>query len=223
MDPSCNEAQIHGNGLNAPRPLRLGLPLVALGLLPLIAGAAGLIRPLSGLVFATIFAAAGALRASLAYHELLSLRRAADRELRLEPLPYLESSLLAWRSAELTSDHYRTAVARTLAQTERDLSPAKLPGASPLNRVAARPHADLLHRLAERLAAVERPVTPRGVLGVEDLLTLADSPLYERERAHELRASLVSCLNALEPAPTSLAVLRIEHNGFLVADRRGGH
>jgi hypothetical protein len=203
--------------------LRLGLPLVAFGLLPLIAGVAGLIRPLSGLVFTAIFAAAGALRASLAYHELLSLRRAADRELRLEPWPYLESSLLAWRSAELTSDHYRTAMARTLARTERALAPARLPGASPLNRVAARPHADLLHRLAERLAAVERPVTPRGVLSVEDFLTSADSPLYERERADELRAALLSCLNALEPAPPYLLVPTLERNGFLVADRGGGH
>jgi hypothetical protein len=222
MDLRFDNVRIHGHGLDAPRPLRLGLPLVAFGLLPLSAGAAGLIRPLSGLVFAAILAAAGVLRASLAYHELLSLRRAADRELRLEPWPYLESSLVAWRSAELTSDHYRTAVARTLARTERDLSPARLPGASPLNRVAARPHADLLRRLAERLAAVDRPVTARGVLEVEDFLTSADSPLYERERAHELRASLLSCLNALEPAPTSLLARRIEHNGFLLADRVGG-
>ncbi len=150
--------------LDVPRPFRSGLAVASVGLLPLIAGLTVLIRPLSGLVFAGIFVAAGVLQASLAYHELVGLRRLADGELLREGRPHVSSALVTWRSAELTSVSHRTALARAVARTERDLSPAKLPGASPLNRVAARPHADLFRRLADRLGALDRPVTPRAVL-----------------------------------------------------------
>jgi len=80
----------------------------------------------------------------------------------------------------------------------RDLSPSLLPGASPLNRVAARPHAELLGELAERLAALDRPVTPQAILEVENLLTSPGSALYARERAPELHASLLMSLHALD-------------------------
>jgi hypothetical protein len=200
----------------------LGLSLAAVGVIPLVAGLTGLIQPLSGVVFAAIFAAAGALQCSLACYELAGRRRLADRELRLRTRPYLQPALVAWRSAELISDRHRTALARAVARTERDLSPARLPGASPLNRVAARPHVDLFRRLAERLAALDRPVTPQAVLQVEELLTSGDSPLYARERANELRASLLDCLDALDLVEAHPRLARIEPNGLLAADRRGG-
>jgi hypothetical protein len=199
------------------RPFRSGLSVAALGVLPLVAGLAGLIRPLSSLVFAAIFAAAGALQALLVYHDLVGLRRLADGELRLGRRPYLRPALVSWRSAELISDRHRIGLARAVARTERDLSPATLPGASPLNRVAARPHLDLFRRLAERLAALDRPVAPRAVLQVEELLTSADSPLYARERAGELRARLLDCLDALDLAAAEVRVPRLEQVGF-----RGG-
>jgi hypothetical protein len=190
--------------LVVPRPFRSGLSLAAIGVLPLVAGLVGLIRPLSGLVFAAIFAAGGALQCSLAYHELAGRRRLADRELRRWTRPYRQPSLVAWRSAELISHRHRTALARSVARTVRDLSPATLPGASPLNRVAARPHVDLFRQLAGRLAALDRPVTPQAVLQVKELLTSPESPLYARERAHELAASLIACLRALDNVPDAL-------------------
>jgi hypothetical protein len=158
------------------RPFRSGLSVAALGVLPLVAGLAGLIRPLSSLVFAAIFAAAGALQALFVYQDLVGLRRLADGELRLGRRPYLWPALVSWRSAELISDRHRIGLARAVARTERDLSPATLPGASPLNRVAARPHLDLFRRLAERLAALDCPVAPRAVLRVEELLNLSGQP-----------------------------------------------
>ncbi len=208
--------------LDVPRPFRSGLAVASVGLLPLIAGLTVLIRPLSGLVFAGIFVAAGVLQASLAYHELVGLRRLADGELLREGRPHVSSALVTWRSAELTSVSHRTALARAVARTERDLSPAKLPGASPLNRVAARPHADLFRRLADRLGALDRPVTPRAVLPIEDLLTSPDSPLYARERAHELRASLLSCLGALDGVSEQAPVQAARTNGYATATRLRG-
>jgi hypothetical protein len=189
-----------GDRLDLPRPIRSGLGVAVIGLLPLALGLTAVIRPLSGLVFAAIFLAAGALQSSLAHFELIRIRRRADLELRREPRPYSLSSLAQWRAHELTRDRHRLALARAVARTERDLSPALLPGASPLNRVAARPHVDLFRRLADRLAALDRPVTPQAVLQVEEVLMSPDSPLYARERARELRPSLLASIRALDAA-----------------------
>jgi hypothetical protein len=192
-------------GVEPPRPLRSAVPLALVGVLPLGLGLAAVIRPLSGFVFAAIFLAAGVLQWSLAHSELSGMRRRADLELRLEPQPQFLTSLAQWRACELTSDRHRLALARSMARTERDLSPALLPGASPLNRVAARPHRELFHRLVERLASLDHPVTPQSVLQVEQLLTSPDSPLYARERAGDLRAGLRGCLQALDALPGEAA------------------
>jgi hypothetical protein len=207
------------DGLDLPRPLRSGLAVAGVGLLPLLLGLTAVIRPLSGLVFAGIFVAAGALQTSLAYYELVGIRRRADLELRLETRPNLQSSFARWRAGELTSERHRIALARSVARTERDLSPVLLPGASPLNRIAARPHADLFLRLAERLAALERPVSPQAVLQVEELLTSPESPLYARQHARELRASLLACLAAVDGVPAGVRVQAASNNGFVAARR----
>ena len=169
------------------------------GVLPLVLGLAGAIRPLSGLVFAGIFVLVGAVQAALVQHELTGLRRKADGELRRDRDRYLVSALAAWRSDELTSAAHRTKLARSVARTARDLSPARLPGASPLNRVAARPHVELLHELARRLEKLDRPVDASGVLKVQQLLTSPDSPLYAREGSDRVRAAILECLYALSP------------------------
>jgi hypothetical protein len=199
------------HGLDVPRPFRSGPALATVAVVPLAAGLSGLIRPQSGLVFALIFVAVGALQTLLAYTELAGLRREADRELRLGRKPYFRPGLVSWRSAELTAERHRTALARAVARTVRDLSPATLPGAAPLNRVAARPNVDLFRRLAERIAALDRAVEPRAVLLVEDLLTSPDSPLYARERAGELRETLFACLDALEPETAEARTPDVEH------------
>jgi hypothetical protein len=192
--------------------------------MPLVLGLTDVIRPLSGLVFAAIFLAVGALEWSLAHFELNSIRARADLELRREPRPGLLSSVAQWRAHELTSDRHRLAVARAVARTERDLSPALLPGASPLNRVAARPHVELFGRLAERLATLDRPVAPQAVLQVEELLTSSDSPLYARERAWELRPALLASIRAVDGRPEWLAVEQVPTSGQKPsrAGRNGG-
>jgi hypothetical protein len=72
----------------------------------------------------------------------------------------------------------RLRLARSVRAVVKDLSASRLPGASPLNRVALRPHAPLLTALADCLADLERPVDAAGVLAVRRLLTDPDGPLY---------------------------------------------
>jgi hypothetical protein len=127
----------------------------------------------------------------------LRLRRRADEEL-LAGTPQAAFPLLAWRAAQLTSDRNRRVLARSLHATVVDLDAGLLPGASPLNRMAARPQAQLIQALADRLDDLSRPVSPRGVLLVEALLTDGTGPLYARSRADELRAALERCLTELD-------------------------
>ena len=95
---------------------------------------------------------------------------------------------------------HRRALARSLEQIVRELEGRVLPSAVPLNRAGARPHVDLVRALEARLRADE-PVTPRGVLLVEELLSDAyGSPLYDRERVNDLRPALEESLAALEPS-----------------------
>jgi hypothetical protein len=89
-------------------------------------------------------------------------------------------SPVAWRVQELTSARERVRLARSMRGVLKDLSAARLPGASPLNRVALRPYAPLLAALADRLASLEHPVRAPGVLAVRRLLTDPDGPLYAR-------------------------------------------
>jgi hypothetical protein len=197
MDISVFGLRSERRGLEVPPPFRDGIALAAVGVVPLALGLGDVIRPLSGLVFTGIFVGAGALRSALAYHDLSSLRRTADDEIRRRPRPQTPAPLLQWRSDELTCVRHRLALARTLSRLERDLSPDRLPGASPLNRVAARPQVDLFHAIGARLEAVELPVEPRAILQLEDLLTEPESPLYSRVRAGGLRPALVECLESL--------------------------
>ena len=83
-----------------------------------------------------------------------------------------------WRIAELTASRERRLLARSLRAVVGDLSSPRLSSAVPLNRVALRPHANELLELAERLDALERPVSACGILHVQRLITSPGSPLY---------------------------------------------
>jgi hypothetical protein len=118
------------------------------------------------------------------------LRNGADED---------RSPLLSARAAELTSARNRRALAHSLERTAGELEGRVLPSAVPLNRAGARPHLDLVRALAVGLRAAE-PVSARGVLLVQELLTDGyGSPLYNRERADDLRPALEQTLSALEP------------------------
>lgn len=157
-----------------------------------------------GLAMAGVLIAAGSIRAFAARRELAYLRRVADSELRLRATHHVHADLVAWRADHLTSPRHRAVLARSVEQTVRDLSPSRLPGATPLNRAAVRPHADLLLLIAERLRDQDHEVTPRGVLLVQDLLTSPDSPLYAVGPTFQVRPSLAACLRALDGVPPDL-------------------
>ena len=130
-----------------------------------------------------------------ARRELAHARRAADEQLLATQLP---PPRLAWRTNELVDDDHRRELAASLVEVVHGSGTRYLPGASPLNRAAARGETDRLLRLAARLAETGRPVRPRGVLLVEQLLGDGRSPLYSRERARLLRTALDEALTELE-------------------------
>jgi len=130
-----------------------------------------------------------------ARRELVAARRAADAELASARLP---SPRFAWRTNELCSPEHRRLLSESLVSVVHSTEGRYLPGASPLNRAAARAESPLLLRLAATLAENGRSVTPRGVLLVEHLLADGDSPLYDRVRADGLHDALAEALDVLE-------------------------
>lgn len=130
-----------------------------------------------------------------ARRELRSRRRAADADLIDAPAP---PPRLAWRAQELTCDANRLDLARSVMDLVRHADVGLLPGASPANRVAVRSARSELLSLASRLAALERPVVPRGVLLAEQLVIDARSPFYDRDRDGEARQLTLIALQALD-------------------------
>jgi hypothetical protein len=188
---------------NAPQPLKAALPFAAAALLVLV-------LLLFGLPWALVLTAAAAtavfafVRAGRAAREREELRRSADELLALGIDPRPDSALLTWRAGELTSPRCRRSLGRSVERIVNELEGPALPSAVPLYRRGARAHLDLLRALADRLNAVDRPVSPVGLVLVEDLLTDGfGSPLYVRERADALGPVLEECLAALQPPTTA--------------------
>ena len=94
-------------------------------------------------------------------------------------------SRYGWRIDELTSRRERRMLGCSVREIVPELSPRRLPGASPLNRVALRPYRAELIALADRLDDLDRPVSAAGMLAVRRLLTEPGSVLYARPLADE--------------------------------------
>lgn len=131
---------------------------------------------------------------------LRAARRAADEELLLSRSPSLR---LAWRAAELVVPKRRLELARSLRRLVRDADSRYLPNAQVFNRRAVRAATDNLLVVAERLADLEDPVAPRGVLLLERLLVDTSGPLYDRELAAELAGRIDAAAGALGACPGS--------------------
>jgi hypothetical protein len=127
---------------------------------------------------------------------LVRERRDADRVLRGSHGAAVSTSF-AWRVAELTSARARRALAHSLRDLVDDLSPRRLPGATPLNRGGLRAYSDLLLVLADRLELLDLPVTPSGMLLLRDLFSDGGSPLYLYGDADGLPAELERIHDAL--------------------------
>jgi len=184
-------------GAAIPRPWVAALPLLALAAASFALEAAPDLPWIVGVAVAALFLAAGTARVLQRSLELRRLRASADRLIQREDTRTGQSAFLEWRAAELTRFNRRHALARSLRHVVRELSPSTLPGASPLNRRAARPYAERLAELARIADDPTITVNARGVLLAENLLTEAASPLYDRARASQLPAALRQVERAL--------------------------
>ncbi len=184
--------------LGIPRPLRSAWPFLALCLVALALDAAPQLPGLVGVGISSVFLLAGAVRAGQSELELRRLRAAADRQiLRGVAKPY--SDFLAWRASQLAGERPRARVERPLRRLVRDLERKTLPGAAPVNRVAARRYLPALWDLVERLEDGQ-PVGARGVLLLDRFLTSPGSPLYAREREATFARTLREIRRELDAA-----------------------
>jgi len=184
--------------LDLPRPARAAAPFLLVGALMLGFAAAPNLPWVLVAGAAALFEAAGIVRAVQARHELGELRRTADRLILQAPRYPDATALVRWRTRELTTAGERARIRREVERTLRSLEPARLPGASPLRRPAARRNRELLELVGQRLGD-ERPVSARGVLLVRGLLRDGASPLYNEGADLLLPRALTRILSALEP------------------------
>ena len=170
---------------NVPNPLAAALPLLVLAVGALALEAAPQLPWETGVAVALLFAGAAVVRLLQQALAVRRLRAVADRIILRGGERQTASPLLTWRSAELTSSRHRNRVARDAARLARELDGARLPGAVPLNRAAVRPFRQELEALASLLDGA-LPVTARGVLLAEELLSSPSSPLFDRDAAGDL-------------------------------------
>jgi hypothetical protein len=185
--------------LNVPQPVLAALPFAAVtaGCLLLVLAGVSWILAVTAAASSLVFALANTVHSA---RERSALRRTADELLVLGIDPSPDSPLLAWRAGQLTSPRCRRSLGRSVERIVNELEGRAMPSAIPLYRRGARPQLRLLRALAERLLDVDRPVSPVGLVLVEDLLTDGyGSPLYVPARADALAPLLEQCLAALEP------------------------
>jgi hypothetical protein len=190
LDPTRRDAHI-------PHPWLAALPLLALAAASVALDAAPQLPWTVGVAVAAFFLVAGAARAIQRYAELRQLRAAADGLIRRDDTRMQQSPFLAWRSEELTKPSRRRTLAHSLRHVVRELDASTLPGASPLNRRAARPYADRLSKLARLVEDPDTHISARGVLLAESLLTDSTSPLYDRQRSGNLASAIAQVERAL--------------------------
>ena len=104
----------------------------------------------------------------------------------------------AGRYVEPVTTRRRRELERSLEGVLRSIDPKRRPGASPLNRRGLWLYEPELRSLARRVGDLERPVSRHGLSLVENLLTDAGGPLYDRDRTDELPKIVRRILLALD-------------------------
>ena len=180
------------------RPLFVGLPqLFAASVVLVIGVGTGVDWPWILAIVASLGLVA-LLQTARAALELEGRRRAADEWLLWGAVARPSSKLLSWRAGELTSPGMRATLAHSLGRVERDTRAGAFPGV-PLNRRAIRRQIGLVRALRERLDDQSRPVSARGMLLVDRLVTVPRSPLYSRAPDAVLAEAVSEALTALDP------------------------
>jgi len=194
---AANAIQESRRRANVPSPVGSAAPLIALAALALVLVAAPHLPWQVGVLVAALFACAAAVRMGQQWLAVRRLRALADRIiLRPEPHP-IASALVSWRTLELTNPRHRHLIASEAARLARELDAATLPGAVPLNRAAVRPYRKELEEISAALDGVA-PVSARGVLLTEELLSSPSSPLFDRDAVDTLAPRLRRVLTALQ-------------------------
>ena len=187
------------------RPILSALPQLTLAVLVLALGFGASIDWRWVVAVACAFVAAGSWQAVRTGVELGRQRRVADEWLLWGAAARPSSALLSWRAAELGSPRLRSALAQSLRRIGREVRGRAYPGAVPLNGRAIRPHLGLVDALSERLGDHDRPVSARGMVLVDRLLTEPGSPLYSRAGDELVAQSLSEAMAALDPVPPAAA------------------
>lgn len=182
---------------NVPRPLAAASPLLALAVIAIGLDAAPDLPWETGVAAASLFAAAAVVRLGQKWIAVRRLRSIADRIILRGGDRPTASPLVLWRTAELTSPRHRRSVAADAARLARDLDASTLPGAVPLNRAVVRPYRQELETLAATIDG-RQPISARGMLLAQQLLSSPASPLYDRGAAETLAPRLRRVLSALQ-------------------------
>jgi hypothetical protein len=200
MDRVSQRSDSRAREFSVPRPLAAAAPLLVAAMGSLALAASTVVPPAAALAVAAACFILAAFRAAVATRDRWLLRRQADGLLRTGIKVHPQSALLVWRAAELTSLRNRRIFSSSLKSLTRELLRPSVVSAVPLNRRAVRPHHALLQQLASRLDQVDRPVAPRGMVLVEELLTDGlTSPLYVAGCNSDVPAvALERCLSALD-------------------------
>jgi hypothetical protein len=102
------------------------------------------------------------------------------------------------RYVDIGSARRRRSLERSLRGVLRSLDPKRLPGASPLNRPGLWLYEPELRTLATRVGDLDRPASNHGLQLLQNFLTDAGGPLYDRARIDEVPETVRQILVALD-------------------------
>jgi hypothetical protein len=142
----------------------------------------------------------GLVRATLESIRIETLREHADRWLATRTGRPPSDDVLLGRIRELTDPRSRATLANSVRRLVDDAESTRQTLIHP-NRHHLGAHRQDLSRLAHDLGDLSHPVAPRGVALAYRLITAAGSPLYNRQRAGELRSAVRTTIAALDGPP----------------------
>lgn len=183
-----------------PRPLRTLLLMLGPAAAPAALAAAGVTPWHAAGECAGVLMLVALLRGGQVWIGLIRCRAAADRLILEYPRIPQVSPLIVWRTQELTSERERRILTSSLRRMIREATASRRLNPPILNISALRANLPLLKSLHLRLADQSRPISARGVVVLNRLLTDATSPLYERAPGDKLPDVLQTALDALEIA-----------------------
>ena len=158
----------------------------------------GAISPTAGLLLGSLVSGYAVARTVSRRREVARRRRSADSLLEALPGTRVPEGL-QWRAAELTSPSHRRLLAGQLHRLARMANEKFVITAVPVSLSTLRPNHDELESIAALVGQLDRPVSARGIVLLEEILYDGDgSPLYGPCQATELEQALARVHRAIE-------------------------